>query len=54
MVVRDIDAADDLLRDFGLRIPVVRVDGAVVAEGSIQPGLLWFRLMRKRLSRGGS
>lgn len=47
----DIDDHDGLVRDFGLRIPVVRVNGVAVAEGRIDPVGLWFDLMRHRIGR---
>ena len=49
----DIDTDDALVRDFGLRIPVVRVGETIVAEGRItsSPGL-WLGLATRRLSRG--
>ena len=31
----DVEADDDLLAEFALRIPVVRLDGAIIAEGNI-------------------
>lgn len=36
----NIDADEDLLRRFHLRVPVIEVAGKVVAEGAIQPGQL--------------
>lgn len=47
----DIDADDVLVRDFGMRIPVVRAAGAVVAEGHIDPVRLWWRLVNARFAR---
>lgn len=41
----DIDEEDDLVRDFGLRIPVVRVGGEVVAEGRIESVVVLWRAM---------
>jgi len=53
MVVVDIEGDDHLVRDFGLRIPVVRAGGRVVAEGVIDGvASLWRALIRSRLSRG--
>lgn len=49
----DIESDDDLLRDFGMRIPVVRYGGEVVAEGRVDPWALWRRLVVRRLSRIG-
>lgn len=42
----DIDTHDQLVRDFGMRIPVVLIDGTVVAEGSVDGWRLWRRLVR--------
>jgi glutaredoxin len=36
----DVDADDDLHRLYDFRVPVVLVDGAVVAEGKINRGSL--------------
>lgn len=48
----DIDGDDRLVRDFGLRIPVVSVGEAVVAEGSIESVFaLWRGLVARRISR---
>jgi glutaredoxin len=33
----DIDAADHLIRDYGLRVPVVAVDGEDVFEIDVDP-----------------
>ena len=44
----DIDAHDHLVRDYGMRIPVVLVDGTVVAEGVVDGWRLWRRLVRLR------
>jgi glutaredoxin len=46
----DVDADDDLHRLYDFRVPVVLVDGAVVAEGKINRGLLERAL--KRSGRG--
>jgi glutaredoxin len=32
---RDIDADEALLREFHIRVPVVRLDGAVLCEGVV-------------------
>lgn len=36
----DIDADDDLVRDYGIRIPVVEVDGHERFEYQVDPGEL--------------
>ena len=36
----DVDADDDLHRLYDFRVPVVLVDGAVMAEGRIERGAL--------------
>lgn len=53
LVVRNIDEDDALTRDFGVRIPVVRVGDRVVADGTVNgTGRLWRSLLRARFSRG--
>jgi len=47
----DIDLDDDLVRDYGLRIPVVRLAGDTVAEGRISPVRLWWSLILARFRR---
>lgn len=48
--VIEIESDDELVREFGLRIPVVRSgDGAVLAEGIIEFGPLLRAAMRRRL-----
>ena len=47
----DIDTDDELTRDFGVRIPVVRIGTAVVAEGTIGAVGLWRRLLAARFGR---
>jgi hypothetical protein len=47
----DIDQDDALVRDYGLRIPVVRLDGVVIAEGSFSAFELWRRIVAQRLRR---
>jgi hypothetical protein len=47
----DIDTDDALTRDFGVRIPVVRVGAVVVAEGTVGTVGLWGRLVAARLRR---
>lgn len=49
----DIDADDDLVREYGMRIPVVRFGGEVVAEGTVVGLALWRRLVALRFSRNG-
>jgi predicted thioredoxin/glutaredoxin len=48
----DVDADDDLHRLYDFRVPVVLVDGAVIAEGKINRGLLETAL--KRSGRGAA
>jgi hypothetical protein len=49
----DIDGVDGLLRDYGLRIPVLLgPDGAVVAEGVIDRRSLRRELRRYRKKKG--
>lgn len=36
----DVDADDELQRTYNLRVPVVEVDGDVVAEGLVGPGVV--------------
>ena len=38
--LRDVDADPELLRLYDFRVPVVLLDGAVVAEGRIEPRVL--------------
>jgi glutaredoxin len=40
LVEVDIESDDDLVRDYGLRIPVVDVDGDEVFEVSVSPARL--------------
>jgi hypothetical protein len=35
VVARDVDADEALLREFHLRVPVVRLDGRVLCEGVV-------------------
>jgi len=44
----DVDADDDLHRLYDFRVPVVLIDGAVVAEGRITPQQLGAALASKR------
>ncbi len=48
----DVDADDELHRLYDFRVPVVLVNGAVVAEGKINRALLETAL--NRLGRGSS
>jgi hypothetical protein len=49
----DIDADDELVVEFGLRIPVVRwSDGTVLAEGVVELKPLLAAAIRKRLGTG--
>ena len=34
----DVDADPELQREYNIRVPVVEVDGVVVAEGFLTPG----------------
>ncbi|MGF1668293.1 MAG: glutaredoxin family protein [Acidimicrobiia bacterium] len=46
----EIDSDDELVKEFGLRIPVVRAgDGTVLAEGIIQFRTLLKAAIRRRL-----
>jgi predicted thioredoxin/glutaredoxin len=38
--LRDVDADPELYRLYDFRVPVVLLDGAVVAEGRIEPSVL--------------
>lgn len=49
----DIDSDDDLVRDYGMRIPVVRFGDEVVAEGRVDAVALWRKLVALRFSRNG-
>ena len=46
--LRDVDAEDELYRLYDFRVPVVLVDGAVVAEGRIRRDQLVAALASKR------
>lgn len=39
-MVIDIDSDDELVKRYGLRIPVVSIDGQGVAEGGLEPGVV--------------
>lgn len=47
----DIDRSEELQRRYGLRVPVVVVDGREVAEGQVQPGTVRAALRRARRGR---
>jgi hypothetical protein len=48
--VIEIETEDDLLREFGFRIPVVRwSDGTILAEGQIGGWRLLLAALRKRV-----
>lgn len=47
----DIESDDALVRDYGLRIPVVRLDGVVIAEGRFSATVLWWRILTRRARR---
>ena len=34
----DIETSDDLLREYGVRVPVVEIDGVEAFEYSVDPG----------------
>ena len=40
VTLRDVDEDEALLREFHLRVPVVRLDGAVLAEGVVTEAAL--------------
>ena len=48
MEVVDIDADDVLVRDYGLRIPVVLLAGEPIAEGTVDTLALWRSLVKAR------
>jgi hypothetical protein len=53
LVELDVDRSEELAREFGSRVPVVRgLDGQVVAEGIISPGKLGRRLKKMRKQSG--
>lgn len=47
----DIDQDDDLIRRYGLRIPVIVVDGREIAEGELPEGVLRRAIRRSRQHR---
>ncbi len=49
----DIDADEDLLRRYHVRVPVVQVDGRLVAEGQVGPGQIRAAVRAARLRRFG-
>ncbi len=44
VTLRDVDADPELLRLYDFRVPVILLDGRVVAEGRIEPSAL--RILR--------
>ena len=44
----DVDADPDLQRAYNVRVPVVEVDGEVVAEAHVPPGTVRDALRRRR------
>jgi glutaredoxin len=55
----DVDASDDLQRRYGVRVPVVTVDGDEVAELQVAPGAVRRAVRRaggrtRFLGRGGA
>lgn len=54
--VIDIDTDDALLRRYHIRVPVIEVDGEVVAEGQVRPGQIRAAVRSarwRRMRRGG-
>ena len=49
----DIESHDSLVAIYGMRIPVVRVEGIDLAEGTVRTFDLWRRIMRIRLGSHG-
>lgn len=47
----DVDADPELQAAYNIRVPVVTVDGAEVAEGQVAPGAI--RAAVRRARRGG-
>lgn len=47
----DIDADDDLIRRYTIRVPVITVDGVEVAEGQVEPGQVRRALRAARRGR---
>ena len=47
----DIDTSDDLVRRYGIRVPVNVIDGREVAEGKVEPGEVRSALRRARRGR---
>lgn len=45
----DVESNDSLVRDYGLRVPVVRLDGVVIGEGTFTASQLWWRIVTRRL-----
>jgi hypothetical protein len=40
VTLTDIDTSDQLIKQYGLRIPVVTVNGDEIAEGHVEPGVV--------------
>ncbi|MDX1659415.1 MAG: glutaredoxin family protein [Nitriliruptorales bacterium] len=47
----DIDENDELVKRYGVRVPVIVVDGREVAEGQVEPGEIRRALRRARRGR---
>lgn len=47
----DIDADDELMKRYQVRVPVIVVDGREVAEGRVQPGQVRSALRQARRGR---
>lgn len=45
----DVDTDDRLVRDYGLRIPVVLIRDEPIAEGDFSAAYLWWRIVRERV-----
>lgn len=54
VVTVDIDTDDALLKRYGMRIPVVSVDGREIAEGAVQPGVISAAVRAARTDAGRS
>jgi glutaredoxin len=52
--LRDVDADDELHRLYDFRVPVVLIDGAIVAEGRITREQLVTALGSKGLGKGAA
>lgn len=49
----DVDRAEDLIRRYGVRVPVIEVDGIEVAELEVAPGVVKRALRAARRGRSG-